>query len=194
MAIIQPKLNNSKELSYIIGTILGDGWVTKHNYNYVIGLSVTNKVFADEFSKALRVIGLNPNTTIERLNKKNINWKDRYVVRANSKVFFEWYKKLGMKDIEKISKKYKPEFIRGFYDSDGSLQHRTINSWRVALYNSNRELIHFVKRTLESLGFKLSLYSSQRDIRQREYNLTLLGGTEEAKKFMEIIQPTIKII
>jgi len=177
--------------AYILGVMFGDGcvWerqmyskgkkgVKKNGKQYCIELHVKSKKFAYKFREALKNVGLRPHI-----------FKDKngyFRVRAYAKKFVESFKKLTFSDIEKIlsSKKIDYEyelrirFIRGFYESEGSFQNN-----KTFIYNSDFELINFIKKIIESLGFETSLYKQKRG-----YCLYIKNGLQ----FLDLIKPCIK--
>ncbi len=191
---INPNLTPSKELSYLLGILLGDGYVDKRNNR--ITLCVTSKVFANEFWTTLKSIGLNP--VKDEINPKDSQYKRKklYRVYARSKIFVEWYKKLNLKIIESdflTTKEFQKEFIRGFYESEGSLYRdkRYKNCWTLSITNTDKKLIELINRLITNLGFKTSL-SSSRYRKKEVFYLRILGGTKEVRRFIKTINPVIK--
>ena len=87
-------LRPSKELAYVIGAKLGDGYTTKRrrrvkSYNDVrIGLEVKDREFADEFARCLaKVLGRSPKNPRYRKSPK------RYVVEVRSQTLYQLLKK-----------------------------------------------------------------------------------------------------
>jgi len=191
-------LKPSKDLAYILGVLLGDGWVSKkkgigrYSGNYLIGLGVTSKEFAQNFREKLRKIGLNPFIYKRELNKQNPRWKDQYIVEGTSKEFYLWYKKLSLIDLKEIIGGFETDFIQGFYESEGSLGYRTKNNWRLNIYNSNKVIIDLVRRLMKKLRFKSSCYESKLEGKKTMYSINLLGGMKEVKRFLFLIKPVIK--
>jgi len=142
------KAEPSKELAYIIGTIQGDGSVTKNetNHEYIIQLGVIDKEFAITYSKAISKL-LNKKYHKPRWNKK---WK-KYWVRYNSKAFFIWYKKTekqgleGFKEYIEYNKNTVRYYLRGLFDSDGS----NSGNKRIYLLNSKERLLKYVQYLLK---------------------------------------------
>ena len=182
----------NKDLSYLIGVLLGDGFVTEPSKrgNYRVGLQTVSKEFAQRFKKTLANIGLHPCSYLIEKSKENPKWQNQYVIEATSKRFVNWYKKLALDDIKKWV--LRKEFIEGFYESEGSLQHRTKNCWRIQIYNSCLNKIKLISDFLANRKFKTSVYSTKRKNKQREYDLTILGGQVETERFFKIFHPTIK--
>ncbi|MEM0451301.1 MAG: LAGLIDADG family homing endonuclease [Nitrososphaerota archaeon] len=152
-------LKPSEDLAYVIGVIVGDGFVSqrvkprygyKHSYikQYNIGLTVRDVEFAEEFSKRIaRVLGRAPPRV--RLNK-NCKW----TVEVQSKTLFELLTKPI--NIEKI-KPYVEHcdkciymFLRGFFDSDGTV----LKDGTIILYNTDYEVLKYTIYLLEKIGIE----------------------------------------
>jgi len=191
---IKPKLMSSPVLAYILGVLLGDSWVSRSAYNYKVGMRVIEKDFADSFFNALCEINLNPFINKYEINKINSKWRDQWLVVANSKQFYIWYKGLSFKDIESIISGYESDFIRGYYESDGTLAHRSKNNWRVSIYSSHQELIQLAKKIINKINLSCSIRSTKRNGKKREYTLDILGGQKETVKFFGLINPVIKAL
>jgi hypothetical protein len=88
-----------------------------------------------------------------------------------------------------IRKQYLKQFVRGFYESEGN-----ISRGAVYITNTNKELLQFMQRLLESLKFKTSLHmqiQSNPNWAPR-YWLYLLGGVKESRRFLKVFKPCIK--
>jgi len=136
------------ELAYVIGTVHGDGCVTKDEswHGYEIKLEVIDKEFAEIFSKVMSRL----------LNRKyhEPQWNERkkmWYVKYKSKAFVEWYKKCeekglqGFKPFIEYSKNTTRYYLRGLNDSDGS----NYRNRQIQLSNSNIELLKYVQYLLK---------------------------------------------
>ena len=147
-------LKPSEELAYVIGVILGDGYTTKkrrtiRSYNNVrIGLEVKDREFADEFARCLgKVLGRHPPKK-PRYRKST----KRYVVEVKSKTLYELLKKPvnldGLKKYIEHCEDCMAAFIRGFADSEGSVNKRGY----IHIANTDLVLLTYVKDLLQRLG------------------------------------------
>lgn len=190
---LHPNLDFSENLAYILGVLKGDGWVNKNKWNYRICLRVTEPNFVESFAESLKQIGLNPEINLRKL--PNPNHRDQYCLEANSKEFYNWYKGLTLNDIRALidrNTEYAIAFLRGFYESEGNISKASKNSYRLAIYNSDKELIEFVKQLISNLKIPTSLYSTKRDGKKREYTIRILGRAQNIKRFLSLINPIIK--
>ncbi|RLG85142.1 MAG: hypothetical protein DRO39_06330 [Thermoprotei archaeon] len=182
-------LGPTPELAYIVGVLMGDGsvYVDKKG-SYRIELQVRSEEFAKAFAQALKAIGLKPR--VWGPYKPYTGKKPRYEVVAHSKEFVEWYRSLTIEKLEKLLEDDKLfiSFLRGFYESDGSL------CWKskykiLAIYNNNLRLLEFIKRRLEALGFrKVRIYHNK----GKTYMLTIQYNKEEILRLLTLMKPVIK--
>jgi len=111
------------------------------------------------------------------------------VVKFIKNLTFEKFKKLL------TNKNLKKAFIRGFYESDGCCE-KYKNKIRVHFYNTNKELLLFVRDILRDFSFNPTIIGRKRKTNLgaiTEYRLTL-NRREEAKKFFKLFNPCIKVI
>lgn len=207
--VVEPKLTPSPELAYVLGVLFGDGTVAKckyenkklgkKGYRYNIRLAVVEKRFAEEFMNALEKLGLHPKlyfaprSSNEKMICDPTKVKPRWVVIAQSKKFFEFFKSLTIDRLENIVKGYEPYFIKGFYESEGSID-RSPKEYRVRIVNTNKELIMLIKQMLERLGFKPTIYTQYYvwNNEKKQVYVIQLYGDKQAKRFFKIIKPCIR--
>jgi intein-encoded DNA endonuclease-like protein len=141
-------LKPSEELAYVIGIKLGDGYTS---YNRVrIGLKVKDREFAEEFGRCLsKVLGRRP---IKPRYRSDV--VGEYVVEVHSQTLYELLKKPV--DLDRLKKyiehceKCMAAFLRGFADSEGSVDKRGY----VRISNTDYELLAYVKELLKRLGIE----------------------------------------
>jgi intein-encoded DNA endonuclease-like protein len=148
-------LRPSKELAYVIGVKLGDGYTSRKKRaikgynNVIIGLKVKDREFAAEFGRCLaKVLQKRP------VKPKYSNSLGRYVISVASKTLYELLKKPV--DLDKLKKyiehceRCMVAFFRGFVDSEGSVNKRGY----VRISNTDYELLTYVKDLLKRLGIE----------------------------------------
>lgn len=201
----EPNLTPSKELAYVLGVLYGDGTVSrcrsvnkklkKTDYRYVIQLAVVDRKFAEEFLIALTRIGLRPKMYILRRSEeeRKKGHRDRWLVVAQSKKFYNWFKELTLADLEKIVEGYEEHFIRGFYESEGCLD-KCFGKKRIRITNTNKNLIMMACKMLVKLGFKPAIYTQEyKSQKKRKTAYTLhLYGDRVVDRFLELVRPCIK--
>jgi len=191
---------NCSAFYYILGVLKGDGSVSIFTRNngrktYRIRLDVRDKKFCLSFMDGLNKIGLRVPKLLRR--KKRGSIKPQYMVQLENMRLALWYKSLQLDTIhEEINKKpiYKKEFIRGFYESEGTLVRRKSDGHlRLGMNNCDEDLIILVAKLLESLGFHptITKYDNKRLGHNSWYNVRL-HRQNEIKRFLSIIKPCIR--
>jgi len=189
-------LTISDDLAYIIGVLLGDGSVSScKDGHYTIQLSVTSKKFALEFFSSLKRIGLNPHIAVFpppkpsrlRNGKVIIPKKKQYRVRAYSKKFVLWFKKLTFEEIERMlnCKMLQAAFVRGIYESEGNIRKDSRGNRRIVIANTNLELLKLVQKIL----YKWGVYATISD--SPKYQLRFFRS-KDIQNFLKITRPCIK--
>lgn len=204
-----PKLEPSEDLVYTLGVLKGDGHVGNYKTaKYAIILRCVSKAFDDSFVGALQRLGLHPYTWLQPESKKR---QSQFFTTARSKIFFNWYKELTLKQIEEMlcqDKNYARCFIRGFYESEGSLvlaKYYYVNGERrerktlprtISMVNTDKELLLMVKRLLERLGYKIGEFRKGTDglgsYRKNPFYRLKIWRKKEVARFLKEIKPCIK--
>lgn len=177
-----PDLSLSSDFAWLIGVLLGDGSVfAAASKEYVIALSVTDSEFATAFEDVLEAVGLNPSHYLNVQEYK----KDLYQVRAHSKRFYNWWKTLDHSDIEEIAYSYPAAFVRGMYDSEGSLTQRS--GWRLSVSNTEKWLLDLiVSVTVEDAAIEFrGPYTSS------SIHAIYLYRDGDVRHFCDWVEPTI---
>lgn len=187
----RPNLENRGNLCYVIGVLLGDGYVSTYKDGRgIVGLDQTRGEFANAFEASLKEMGLNPCKWERNYYGKR---KNMWIVTASSAPFFRWWKSLILEDIEGIvgeDTKYKIALIRGFFESEGSnIIHQ--KGWTIDFNNTKKNVLELVHSFLTDLGFKFKMGSYQRAERRICYYLRQHRQTLNYK-FIEMIKPCIK--
>jgi intein-encoded DNA endonuclease-like protein len=157
-------LEPSEELAYVIGAKVGDGYVSKKSrvrkgYNEVmigleavmIGLEAKDKKFVEEFARCLaKVLGR------REIRPRYRRSSGRYVVEVGSKTLYELLRKPV--ELDRLKKYIEhcercvAAFIRGFADSEGSVDKRGY----IYIYNTDLRLLIYINELLRRLGIELT--------------------------------------
>lgn len=180
-------LDLSPTLAYVLGICFGDGsvYVTRsgHDSNtYKVSLDARSKQFASEFKRALERLGFNA-----WLFRRNGGmWR----TCACSKPFHNWFQSLSPNDLRRIlaKKEMAREFVKGFYESEGSYFFVRKGERALAMSNKKLWLIELVRESLEKLGFELHMYFNQG---KELWTLRTARG-EQIDSFLNTINPCIK--
>jgi len=189
--LIKPILNHSPSISYIIGVILGDGWIYKQKHFYSICLETNDKLFCEKFKEVLQIIKLNP-CLIKKTGK---TWR----TTATSKLFYNWFKSLKLKDIQNIATKYPTDFLRGFYESEGCL---SINKDKrygyeypmITIVNTKKELIMLSYKLLRILDFHPTVHRRNVKPPRKPIWALNISKQKEVPTFFKKIEPCIKCL
>ncbi len=169
---IIPNKNYKKlipERAYILGVMCGDGCIFsgmahkgKWDYKlYIIHLSVKDKDFVDEFMRCIRkVYGIVPSLYYRDRNKLNNKWSNIWVAKISRKKVYDdlSHYKLGTNDWE-IPKEIKTSgdlniigsFLKGFYDSEGSVL-KGPRSFNIVVHSNNLRGLLEIKYLLKKIG------------------------------------------
>jgi intein-encoded DNA endonuclease-like protein len=150
-------LKPSEELAYVIGVVLGDGYVGKKSrvrkgYNdVIICLEAKDREFVEEFGRCLaKVLGRRP------IRPRYVKSSGRYVVEAESKTLYELLRKPV--DLDRLRRYIEhcercvAAFIRGFADSEGSVDKHGY----IYITNTNIKRLIYINELLRRLGIELT--------------------------------------
>jgi len=190
-----PNLGPSPDLAYLLGVIAGDGCVSGYNRIY---LGTKDYEFAQEFRRALKAIGLRANVIKRNTWNKGLKRQEHgWQCQAHSTVFVDWYNGLAQEQEEGIARQFPKEYLKGFFESEGTCIVDTRGSANVRFSNLDYELLLMVQRLLTLLGYESRIYESKykepfkgREV--AEYKLNLLGSSEEKHGFIKRLNPCIK--
>lgn len=188
----------SLELYYILGVLKGDGitYIYKTKYgatHYRILLDVTKLEFAKSFQNALNKIGIKK--PYFHQPPKRENRLGQYVVCAHCMPFVQWYRSLTLQDLEKELGKdddFVVQFLRGFYESEGSLAHPDGKRNKVRIVNTDRDLLVLVQKLINKLGFHTSFYRDKIYHGYKRAYRIFIHRNKETTKFIRLLNPVIK--
>ncbi len=144
-------LKPSPELAYVIGVVAGDGWAVKTNARsgeYRVGARAKDIEFIEEFARCLgKVLGREP--------PRPVPVEDGLLlVYVRSRALYQLLQKPI--DIDRIRRfiehceDCKRSFLRGFYDSEGSVD----NEGKIRCLNTDTRLLRYVQKLLKLLGIE----------------------------------------
>lgn len=196
--LLRPNLEMTENLAYIVGLLKGDGCVTNNDRSYKIQLHSIRKKIAMNLLSSLMQIGLNPFIN-EIIPTNGIGKKKQFRVTAHSKIFYEWYKKLTIEDLEKLldSQERIIGFLRGFYEAEGCITEFRTGVFSVSMWNTDLELIRFVKRLTEKLRLHFNFNGPYKNnglggkAAKPIYRVTT-GAKNEVSNFLKLVNPSVK--
>jgi len=173
-SLIKPIYNKNHqkltaERAYIFGVMCGDGCVfsgmankNKWKYkNYIVYLAVKDRDFIDEFVRCIdNTYGVIPSLYLRERNKFNKKWSDIWIARITRKEVYRdlSHYKFGTEDwripkevIKCDNEKIIGSFLKGFYDSEGSVL-KGPRSFNIVVYSNNLKGLLEIKYLLKKLG------------------------------------------
>jgi len=140
----------SPELAYVIGVIAGDGNLSIHGHNYEMLLSVTDRDFAEEFSRCLAKILGKPNLYKVRWSENRKRW----IVQGSSILLHRFLGKSWqhLKNHIEHSSRCRFSFLRALFDGEGSITGRNLT-----IANTDLSLLLYVRKLLAKSGISTSI-------------------------------------
>ena len=183
----------SKKKAYILGVMCGDGYIhrTKKD-SYQIALQAVDRDFVRKFANCMNEIyGLRP--SLSTLKATRSNWNDKLQARICCKEVFvdiSHYGPFGKYEwavpsvILNSSDDIKSSFLKGFFDSEGSVD----TYKKIIAVSVNKTGIHEIEYLLSSLGIKSNVreVSKLRGNRRRQYTIKITG-----RRFLELYSQKI---
>lgn len=153
------KLIPCPELAYVIGASIGDGFTRiDKGHMYVIVLAVKDHDFAETYGKCAA-------TAVGRDKPYKPSWdrhSKRWIVKFKNKALHELVKKpLDIKRIRfyiEFCEKSMASFIKGFADSEGSVNINDDHLGQIQIANTNLGIIRYTAELLERLGIESKIY------------------------------------
>jgi intein-encoded DNA endonuclease-like protein len=181
----------SKELGYILGVCYGDGHISIEQRRVM--LSATDKEFVEEFSTMLtRWCGFKVRSK-KRVLKKTSYIKKRkvqYLSYIDSKEASLFLKQFSLNNILTSSEEVRFYFVRGFYDSEGSVD----KNGRILAYNTEREILELISKIFEKSKIEslIKKYKIKNSLSRAKYMYVLvINGLENKRKYYNHISFTI---
>jgi len=157
---IKFKPEPSPELAYLLGIRYGDGTLCISNKWYQFRLGAIDKEFVEEFRRCgCKILKKRDKPKISKKIFKNEKWSNMYYCNFSSKKLYIFLSK-PLVDHKKIIERHHTQFIRGFFDSEGSFSLNSNTHLRAS--NTNKETIRYIKQLLEKNKINLHLYKEKR--------------------------------
>ncbi len=168
----------SDDLAEVFGILLGDGHISK--YQVVVTLGSKEKSYANYVQELLEKV-LKCKATV---STRKAGYYDVYI---GSKEIVNWFIEQGLVHhkvksqvdcplwIQK-NEKYSQKFIRGFFDTDGTV-YSLKKGVQIAFTNASLPLLQSTRNMLLCLGYKPSVVSANKVYLTRQENLDRFFST-----------------
>src|SRR5271157_2098874 len=182
------RFQSSDELAYILGVMKGDGSAYAIQEQKIIQLEAKERAFVESFNNELAQLLHSRPMAIEYLPLHHT-----YRIRKTSKVFFDWYVSRTRSEIEAIAMNYPLPFIRGFYESEGSVGRYGKNGKCsfLRIMNTDPSLIYLVSAIMNQLSFRHTVKKTNRP-NHRTLHWIRMYERGNILSFLETIRPAIK--
>lgn len=132
----------SLELAYIIGVKAGDGYLYKHEYDYLFGLNTIDYEFAAETGRCLAILLGRKEPYKPWWDRSGRRWR----VLCGSTLLYSFLQQPWQKLRPYIEhcRDCVAAFLRAFFDGEGSVEPRHLK-----VYNTNFELLRYIRFLLQ---------------------------------------------
>lgn len=197
--LIQPRSKNvrikaikqiTNELAYLIGVMCGDGSICKDTYELVIAVSYKDKDYSTFLVNLAKKIFDKKFSTFNCPRCIKLYFKNKIIHTFLTKVVgLQKGIKKGFKIPHLLKRDYdlQKEFVKGFFDTDGSIYIRTNRNYpRIALYQKTKEILKDIQRFLNFLNIKSNLRYKKR--RANNMYILYINRKEDIRKFCNMIK------
>jgi len=169
--VLKSMIKPNFQLGYVLGALNGDGAI-----NYMgASLEVTDLDFVDYFTEQLTIIY--PYKIGHNKRNRGKNRKLTYVVSIYSRSYGKFLKEYNLKLISLKSENFKRGFLKGFYDSEGSVRASNLDNKKI----TKRE-ISFVQKSFDTINL-ISVLLKQFNISHKINSHIGSGFNKEGKYY-----------
>lgn len=181
-------INQSLYLFYLLGYVLGDGWVNKDGIHYCSENPEVQEI-------CLKFLKDNNLKSYARQRTKNLTFYEYSIFNRDIVAWLEnigWDKSLKSKDkvicdtILQCSRNELCALIGGLFDADGYASYLSTNS-KVGIKNTSLQLLRQLKMILNNLGIVSSLRKSGENNSIPYYDLVLSNDLKSLQEFQNSI-------
>lgn len=187
----------SSNMAYTLGFIAADGCILKNKNTLRISLKANDKELLENFKNELEFSGEIYDETV-KLNGKSyvtstLSITSKEIADSLKDIGITERKSFTIKMTDKIPIEFIPDFIRGYFDGDGSVEIRYPNNGkgiitkspqiRTRIFSGSSEILHQVRDFLGSKGLREVLVHKEKN--REFYSITY--STFDSIKFYEIV-------
>lgn len=185
---------DSEEKAYFLGIIYADGYLSKTKYggSIIIQLKLTDIEILEKLKNSISYTGK------IHIRQRNPKWKGSYPnsytsarLEITNKHIFQRLTEIGLTQnktedckypYDIINKKYQKDFIRGYFDGDGSVFKTSDGKWRCSICGTEDFLKGIMKYF--SKEFRIKSRHPDRESNNRYYSF---GKKDDVKSFLNTI-------
>ena len=137
--------NQSSNLAYFLGFLASDGYIRKDNNEIGIGLSAVDKQQLEQFRSVIGGREINAYTTNEGFSVVKWVFTSQKVKEELKKYSIIPQKTFKLLPPTKLERKYWIDYIRGYFDGDGSVNYLTSNKalrWQIC--SATPEILYWI--------------------------------------------------
>lgn len=152
----------SANLAYLLGFLAADGYVHTNSNEIYLGLAVQDKEILEKLQALLGGRPLKEYATNKGMNMVKWGFTSQRVKNELATYGIVPQKTFILIPPDKILKQYRIDFIRGYFDGDGSINLIQGQNLRWQIGAANKEILEWIEDELEDLGIpKVTIYTRQ---------------------------------
>ena len=171
----------SEELAEFFGIMLGDGHIAR--YQVVVGLGNKEEAYANYVAGLMeKIFGVRGHIAVRHSGYRDVYFGSVDIVRWLLNEGLVHHKVRSQVDIPRwlfSSPKFSQRFLRGFFDTDGSV-YKLKFGIQISLSNNSLPLLASLRAMLNGLGYKASRVTAYR---------TYLTRRDDVRRFFEEVRP-----
>lgn len=176
-------------LSYVMGALYGDGWVSKSKLGR-IEMRVISKEFADKVAEGLNFLGLNAHVR-GPITPPNPKHNQVWIAMAKSQSFCRWWHETDPFRRLEISLYFPTNFIQGLFDAEGSVYVRAGEVGpRVSIACGRLEVMSAAMGILKDRGYNCTSEVTVTPHGTAVYQIKI-GSHSHAERFVQEFPSTI---
>lgn len=145
------KENESPNMAWLLGFLASDGTVSKRDNTIKIGLAIKDKEILEKIKQELKLqTEINEYTTAEGYDCCSLTWTCEQHKKDLARYGIIPQKTFRLKPPYELNKKYWIDYIRGYFDGDGSVNliangnHRGNGNLRWQICSATKEILQFI--------------------------------------------------
>lgn len=182
--------NENENMAWLLGFLASDGTIRKERNQIKIGLSKTDKEILEKIREELQL----ENEVKEYITEQGyecvtLQWTSEQHKNDLTKYSIIPEKTFQLKPPYSLNKKYWIDFIRGFFDGDGTINTNGHNGLRFSICSATKEILEWIITFLNE-NFQIPKVNILTDNRNQYPLYYFTYSTNSTKKIFEILYST----